>query len=133
MITTHFSKNVRENWSTAYHWEHSYWNLSKGLRNTNFYWRYCGSILSQSRVMSCTFCGRLFSEHFLITHIKSCSFFLSFDIVSSEWSFSFFIPAITANDLQLRRIFIPNCIHYFYFPILILRKDPVFSLFNVEF
>ena len=38
----------------------------------------------------------------------------------------FFISATTANDLPLWRIFIPDCIHYIYFPILILEKEPVF-------
>jgi len=28
--------------------------------------------------------------------------------------------------------FIPDLIHYIYFPILILDKEPVFSLLNVE-
>ena len=34
----------------------------------------------------------------------------------------FFIPATTANDLRLRRISIPDLIHYIYFLILILEK-----------
>ena len=43
-----------------------------------------------------------------------------------------FIPATMAKDLlQLRRIFIPDFIHYFLFPILILRKSKYFP-FNVE-
>ena len=50
----------------------------------------------------------------------------------SAWSFGFIIPATRANDLRLRRIFIPNVIHYLFYPILILEKEPVFSLFNVE-
>ena len=32
----------------------------------------------------------------------------------------------TSNDLWLRRVSIPNCIHYIYFLILILEKEPVF-------
>ena len=31
--------------------------------------------------------------------------FLAFDFVGSAWSFVFFIPTTTANDLRLRRIF----------------------------
>ena len=31
-----------------------------------------------------------------------------------------------ANDLRLRGISIPDVIHYIYFPILILQKEPVF-------
>ena len=38
----------------------------------------------------------------------------------------FFIPATTANDLQLRRISISDFIHYIYLPILILENEPVF-------
>ena len=40
----------------------------------------------------------------------------------------FFIPATTANDLQ--GFSIPDCMHYIYFHILILEKEPVFSLLN---
>ena len=32
--------------------------------------------------------------------------------VGSVWSFGFFIRATTANDLRLRRISIPDLIHY---------------------
>ena len=53
-------------------------------------------------------------------------FFLAFDFVGSARSFGFFIPATTANDLRIRRISIPDFIHYIYFPILILKKEPVF-------
>ena len=41
-------------------------------------------------------------------------------------SFIFFILTTTANDLRLPGIFIPDFIHYIYFPILILEKEPVF-------
>ena len=44
--------------------------------------------------------------------------------VGSAWSFGFFIPATTANDLRLRRISISYSSHYFL--ILILEKEPVF-------
>ena len=46
--------------------------------------------------------------------------------VGSAWSFVFFIPTTTANDLRVRRISVPDLIHYIYFPILILEKEPVF-------
>ena len=39
---------------------------------------------------------------------------------------SFFIPATTANDIRLRRISIPDFIHYILCPIFILQKEPVF-------
>ena len=51
-------------------------------------------------------------------------FFYRSTFVRSMWSFVFFIPATTANDLRLRRI--SDFIHYIYFPILILEKEPVF-------
>ena len=54
-------------------------------------------------------------------------FFLRSTFVGYAWSFGFLIPATTANDLRLRRISIPDFIHYIYSPILILRKEPVFS------
>jgi len=38
--------------------------------------------------------------------------------VGSAWSFGFFIPATTANDLRLGRISIPDLIHYIFSPIL---------------
>ena len=57
-----------------------------------------------------------------------CVFFLAFDLSVLR----FFITATTANDLRLRRIFIPDFIHDFFYPILILEKEPVFPFFNVE-
>ena len=41
--------------------------------------------------------------------------FLAIDFVSSAWSIGFFIPATTANDLRLRKISIPDLIHYIIF------------------
>jgi len=38
----------------------------------------------------------------------------------------FLIPATTANDIRLRRISIPDFIHYSLCPIFILQKEPVF-------
>ena len=46
--------------------------------------------------------------------------------VGSAWPFGFFIPATAANDLRLRRISIPDFIHYIFCPIFILQKEPVF-------
>ena len=53
-------------------------------------------------------------------------FFQLSAFVSSAWSFGFFIPATTANDLQLRRIAYPRFFQNIYFPILFLEKEPVF-------
>ena len=43
----------------------------------------------------------------------------------------FFIPATTANDLRLRRIFIPDVIHYFFVLFKFFRNNQYFP-FNVE-
>ena len=43
-----------------------------------------------------------------------------------RWSFGFSIPATTANDLRLRRIFYPIFYPLHYFLNLILEKEPVF-------
>ena len=40
----------------------------------------------------------------------------------------FFIPATTANDSDFEGFSIQDFIHYFYFPILILQKEPVFPI-----
>ena len=48
--------------------------------------------------------------------------------VGSAWSFVFFIPATTAiMTSDFEGFSIPDFIHYIYFPILILDKEPVFS------
>ena len=52
-------------------------------------------------------------------------FFKRSTFVGSAWSFSFFIPATMANDLRLRRISIPDFIHYIFCLSLILEKEPV--------
>ena len=44
----------------------------------------------------------------------------------SFWSFVFYIPATTANDLRLRRISIPDLIHYIIFLSYFLRKSQYF-------
>ena len=49
---------------------------------------------------------------------NSASLFVFFQrstFVGSAWSFYLFIPATTANDLRLRRISIPDLIHYIIF------------------
>ena len=52
----------------------------------------------------------VFGMHFTRKPIRWFFIFLFFlaTFVSSAWSFVFFIPATTANDLQLRRIFYPR-------------------------
>ena len=46
------------------------------------------------------------------TFFISKFFFLGFDYCRFRVVIRFFIPATTANDLQLRRISIPDFIHY---------------------
>ena len=53
-------------------------------------------------------------------------FFLAFDFCRFCVVNRFFHRATTANDLRLRRIPIPDLIHYIYFLILILENEPVF-------
>ena len=52
----------------------------------------------------------VFGMHFTRKPIRLFFIFLFFlaTFVSSAWSFGFFIPATTANDLQLPRIFYPR-------------------------
>jgi len=57
-------------------------------------------------------------------------FLLAFDFCRFCVVIRFFIPATTANDFE--GFSIPDFIHYIYFPILILEKEPVFSLLNVQ-
>ena len=53
-------------------------------------------------------------------------FFKHSTFVGSTWSFVFFIPATTANDLRLRMISILYLIHYFIFLSYFLRKSQYF-------
>ena len=53
-------------------------------------------------------------------------FFLAFNFLSVLRDHSFFIPGTTVNDLRLRRISIPDVIHYIFLTKLILEKEPVF-------
>ena len=69
--------------------------------------------------------GRLMTMMMIIFHKKHSTF------VGSAWSFVFFIPATTANDLRLRRISIPDFIHYI-FSYLNSSARASISLFNVE-
>jgi len=60
----------------------------------------------------------IFSQICHIVCMELLSFIIHFfqlsTFVGSAWSFVFFIPATTANDLRLRRISIPNFIHYIF-------------------
>ena len=58
---------------------------------------------------------------------------LKFDFfVSSAWSFVFSSPPQRPMTSDYEGFSIPDFIHYIYFPILILEKEPVFSLSNVQ-
>ena len=65
------------------------------------------------------------TETFFFGHSRFLCF-LAFNFCRFCMVICFFIPATTANDLRLQRISIPDLIHYIYFPILILEKEPVF-------
>ena len=59
----------------------------------------------------------------------ACCFFVCFlrsTFVGSVWSLVFFITATTPNDLRLRRIAIPDLIHYIIFLSYFLRKSQYF-------
>ena len=58
---------------------------------------------------------------------------LVFDICRSRVVIRFFSsPPQRPMTSNFEGFSIPDFIHYIYFPILILEKEPVFSLFNVE-
>ena len=46
--------------------------------------------------------------------------------VGSAWSFDFFIPATTANDLRLRRVSIQDVIHYIFNYLNIWERASIF-------
>ena len=59
-------------------------------------------------------------------------FFWRSTFVGSTWSFVFSsLPQLPMTS-DFEGFSIPGFIHYIYFPILILEKEPVFSLLNVE-
>ena len=62
-------------------------------------------------------------------------FFIFFSVrlfVGSAWSFGFSSPPQRPMTSDCEGFSIPDVIHYIFFPNLILEKEPVFSLFNVE-
>ena len=60
-------------------------------------------------------------------------FFLAFDFLSVLRGHSFFSsPPQRPMTSHFEGFSIPDFIHYIYFPILILEKEPVFSLLNVQ-
>ena len=52
--------------------------------------------------------------------------------VGSVWSFVFSSPPQRPMTSDFEEFSIPDVIHYIYFPILILEKEPIFSLLNVQ-
>ena len=52
--------------------------------------------------------------------------------IGSAWSFVFSSPPQRPMTSDFKGFSIPEFIHYIYFPILILEKEPVFSLLNVH-
>ena len=57
---------------------------------------------------------------------------LAFDFVGSAGSFGVSFPPQRPMTSDFEGFSVPDCIHYIYFPILILEKEPVFSLLNVQ-
>ena len=55
-----------------------------------------------------------------------CVFFSVRLFVGSTWSFVFFIPQKRPMTSNFEGFSIPDFIHYIYFPILILEKEPAF-------
>ena len=59
-------------------------------------------------------------------------FFLPSTFVGSAWSFVFLSPLQRPMTSDFEGFSNPNLIQYIYFPNLILEKEPVFSLLNVQ-
>ena len=70
------------------------------------------------------------TPHILLQSIKM--FVKSNYSIRLYWFCVVILFSISANDLRLPRIPIPDFIHYIVCPIFILQKEPVISLFNVE-
>jgi len=69
----------------------------------------------------------------LTLHYTSISLFFSVRLLSVLSGHSFFSsPPQRPVIYDFQGISIPDFIHYIYFPILILEKEPVFSLLNVQ-
>ena len=56
----------------------------------------------------------IFGVFFSLVFLSYFFIFQRSTFVASAWSFGFFIPATTANDLRLRRISITDLIHYIF-------------------
>ena len=66
------------------------------------------------------------SDLFFVLFIQRSTF------VVSAWSFGFSSPPQRPMPSDFEGFSIQDCIHYIYFHILILEKEPVFSLFKVQ-
>ena len=73
--------------------------------------------------------GDLFAFNMFCIWYTYSQFLLAFAFCRFSLIIRFFIPATTANDLRLRRISIPDFIHYIFVLSLFFKKR--FSLFNV--
>ena len=102
-----------------------------GENVNNFLWRYKLVIIDKSQNSSATISATLSINNIFAQGVVKAKvelmwilivnififkiIFLAIDFVSSAWSIGFFIPATTANDLRLRKISIPDLIHYIIF------------------
>ena len=73
----------------------------------------------------------MFKVQKLRYHLTIKNIFYRSTFVGLAWSFGFFIPPQRPMT-DFEGFSIPDFIHYIYFPILILEKETVFSLLNVE-
>ena len=79
------------------------------------------------RIYIINFLTTWFNFNYFIMTLKPVITGFVFGVFNVRLNYSFFfIPASTANDVRHRRISIPDFIHYFYLPILILRKSQYF-------
>ena len=70
--------------------------------------------------------------HILLLKVFYNYIFKRSTFVGSAWSFGFFIPATTVNDLRLWRIFYPRCYPLHLFSYLNSWERASISLFNVQ-
>ena len=101
---------------------------------------YCALCLFANVILGCVVCDGfacLWEGTVIgVNHVYVLCFMLFFSVrlfVHSAWSFVFFNPATTANDLRLRRIFYPR-----FYPLHLFsysnswEREPIFPFFNVE-
>ena len=76
----------------------------------------------------------LFMSQSSVSHSSNMLIVVPFFLACDFCRFCAFFPSPPQRPMtsDFKRFSIPDFIHYFYFPILILEKEPVFSLLNVQ-